>query len=232
MNWELHPKMNEKLYLRNPEQSEIGKNMIKKSINLIRKLGFEAFTFKKLAEEIPTTEATVYRYFENKHRLLSYVVAWYWHWLDYQVMFKTNNLKSSAEKIKVINQILTWQMDEEHTVIDDISLEDLHQIIIYESSKVYLTKHVTEDNQYQLFKPYKNLCARISNIFKDFNPDYPYTRSLASTIIEMAHFQDFFMTHLPALTDFAETKSLKNVNDFLNSLVFSALEKKVKATSN
>ena len=99
MNWQLHPKMNEKLYLRDPEQSEIGKSIIKKSIILIRKLGFEAFTFKKLAEEIPTTEATVYRYFENKHRLLSYVVAWYWHWLDYQVMFKTNNISNSSENL-------------------------------------------------------------------------------------------------------------------------------------
>ncbi|MEO5911938.1 MAG: TetR/AcrR family transcriptional regulator [Pelobium sp.] len=225
MNWQLHPKMNEKLYLRDPEQSEIGKNIIKNAVSLVRKLGFEVFNFKKLAEEIPTTEATVYRYFENKHRLLSYIVAWYWHWLDYQVMFKTNNLPNAIDKIKVINQILTWQLQEEHAVIDEINLEDLRQIIIYEASKVYLTKHVTEDNDFQLFKPYKNLCTRISDIFKEYNSDYAYSRSLASTIVEMAHFQDFFMTHLPSLTDFAETKSLKNVNDYLDSLVFSALYK-------
>jgi hypothetical protein len=117
-------------------------------------------------------------------------------------MFKTNNLSNSLEKIKVINQILPWKMEEEHAVKDKISLKDLHQMIIYESSKVYLTKHATEDNQYQLFKPYKNLCARISDICKDLNPEYPYTRPLASAIIEIAHFQDFFMMHLPSLTDF------------------------------
>ena len=58
-------KMNEELYLRNPEGSELGKKIIQYSIQMIHKNGFEAFTFKKLAEEINSTEASVYRYFEN-----------------------------------------------------------------------------------------------------------------------------------------------------------------------
>ena len=37
----------------------------------------EEFTFRKLAQKINTTEASVYRYFENKHRLLIYILAWY-----------------------------------------------------------------------------------------------------------------------------------------------------------
>ena len=66
--------MNEKLFLRNPEETELGKNIIQQSIVLIHEIGFEAFTFKKLAAEIGTTEAGVYRYFENKHLLLIYIV--------------------------------------------------------------------------------------------------------------------------------------------------------------
>ncbi len=223
MNWQLHPKMNELLYLRDPEKSEIGKKIIQKSIKLIRELGFESFTFKKLAEVIPTTEATVYRYFENKHRLLSYVVAWYWYWLDYQVMFKTNNIKDPKEKIGTINSILTWQLDIEHNILQEINIEDLHEIIILEASKVYLTKHVTEDNKSELFKPYKNLCHRISDIYQEYNPNYSYPRSLASTVLEMSHFQNFFMINLPSLTDFEETKSMEYVKSFLDTLVFSAL---------
>ncbi|MGZ5010791.1 MAG: TetR/AcrR family transcriptional regulator, partial [Methylobacter sp.] len=65
--------MNDKLFLRDPEQSELGKKIILHSIQLIHKNGFEAFTFKKLAEAIGTTEAGIYRYFENKHRLLIYI---------------------------------------------------------------------------------------------------------------------------------------------------------------
>ncbi len=226
MDWQLHPKMNDKLYLKDPEGSEMGKNILKSSVSLIKNLGFEAFTFKKLAEDIGITEATVYRYFENKHRLLNYIVAWYWHWLDYQLLFNTNNLTDSRLKIKTITNILTWQLGGKHANGNLIDMDNLHEIIIAESSKVYLTKHVSADNQDQLFKPYKNFCGRIAGIFKEYSPKYTYSRSLASTIVEMAHFQDFFMTNLPSLTDFAETKSLENVRDFLNSLVFSSLDAK------
>ncbi|MBK0383378.1 TetR/AcrR family transcriptional regulator [Pedobacter sp. SD-b] len=225
MEWQLHPKMNGKLYLKDPEQSEIGKRIIIKGTYLIRKIGFEAFTFKKLAEEIGTTEATIYRYFENKHRLLNYIVSWYWHWLDYQVLFNTNNVADASIKIKTIIKILTWQLEENQSSIHDINLEDLHEIIIAEASKVYLTKHVSEDNKEQLFKPYKNLCQRISDVILSYNPNYTYPRSLSSTLIEMAHFQDFFMRNLPSLTDSSKEESLGFVRAFLENLAFSALEK-------
>jgi len=84
------------------------------------------------------------------------------------------------------------------TVEDDINTRHvdesiLHQIIINEGSKAYLTKRVSEDNKDRLFKPYKDLCAVIGNMILVCNPNYKYPKSLASTIIEMAHFQNFFM---------------------------------------
>ena len=93
MKLQLQIKMNEALFLRNPEETELGKKIIKHSIQLIYKNGFEAFTFKKLAEDIGTTEAGIYRYFENKHQLLVYITAWYWSWLEFQISFHTNNIK-------------------------------------------------------------------------------------------------------------------------------------------
>lgn len=225
MNWLLYPKMNENLFLKDPQQSEVGKKILTQSVVLIRDLGFEAFTFKKLAEHIKTTEATVYRYFENKHRLLVYIVAWYWHWLDYQVMFDTHNITDNEQNIRKVIDVLTWQVGEKH-LVNGINMEDLHAIIKTESSKVYLTKHVSEDNQAKIFKPYKDLCERISNLFLKHNPNYLYPRSLASTVLEMAHLQDFFMFNLPSLTDFSGTNNLKNVRDFLISLVFSSLNSK------
>ena len=93
MKLQLHIEMNEALYLRNPESSELGKNIIKHRIELIYQHGLESFTFKKLAESIGTTEDGVYRYVENKHRLLIYIVNWYRGWLEFQVRFQPNNLK-------------------------------------------------------------------------------------------------------------------------------------------
>lgn len=228
MEWQLRPKMNNKLFLRDPEQSEIGKKILKSSTYLIKTLGFEAFTFKKLAEEVKITEATVYRYFENKHRLLSYIVAWYWNWLDYQVMFNTNNVENAEHNLKTIAAVLTWQLERQYTAEATINLEDLHDIIIGESSKVYLTKHVTEDNKEQLFKPYKNLCQRISEVILTYSPNYPFPKSLASTAIEMAHYQDFFMNNLPSLTDFGNTPTLKSVQSFIEQLLLSSINVQTK----
>ena len=223
---ELQIKMNEKLFLRNPEQSELGKKIIMYSIQLIHKSGFEAFTFKKLAAEIGTTEAGVYRYFENKHRLLIYIVAWYWTWLQYQVMYRTNNINDPVVKLKMIIKLLATTVEDDlSTSYVDESL--LHQIIITEGSKTYLTKQVSEDNKDKLFKPYKDLCAHIAEIILECNPNYHYPKSLASTIIEMAHFQNFFKDHLPSLTDFGEKKDESNTVAFLEDLLFRVLTKKV-----
>jgi AcrR family transcriptional regulator len=225
MEIELQIKMNEKLFLRNPEQSELGKKIIMHSIQLIHKNGFEAFTFKKLAEEIGTTEAGVYRYFENKHRLLMYIAAWYWSWLEYQVTYQTNNIENPKVKLKMIIKLMATTVEDDiRTSYVDEGL--LHQIIITEGSKTYLTKRVSEDNKDKLFKPYKDLCAHIANIILECNPKYRYPKSLASTIIEMAHFQNFFMKHLPSLTDFGQEKDAERIIAFLEELVFSSIAKR------
>ena len=224
MEIQLQIKMNEKLFLRNPEQSELGKKIIRHSIQLIHKHGFESFTFKKLAEDIGTTEAGIYRYFENKHRLLIYIAAWYWSWLEYRVAVNTNNIKDPAVKLKKVIKLLA-------TVVEDdvktsyVNENILHQIIIAEGTKAYLTKHVSEDNKDQFFKPYKDLCATIGKIILDCNSKYKYPKSLASTIIEMAHFQNFFMNNLPALTDFGKDKDESRIVMFLEDLVFSSIKK-------
>lgn len=224
MKLRLQIKMNEALFLRNPESSELGKNILKHSVKLIYKTGFEAFTFKKLAKDIGTTEAGIYRYFENKHKLLVYLTAWYWAWLEFQISFHTNNIKDPTVKLKrVIKLLATAVEDDEQTSYINESL--LHQIIIAEGSKAYLTKHVGEDNKQHFFKPYKDLCAVIGNIISECSPKYKYPRSLASTIIEMAHFQNFFMNNLPSLTDFSKTKEESEIIAFLNDLVFSSLKK-------
>lgn len=224
MKLQLQIKMNEKLFLRNPEQTELGKKIILHSIQLIHKNGFESFTFKKLAEDIGTTEAGIYRYFENKHRLLIYITAWYWSWLEYRVAVNTNNIKDPVVKLKrVIKLLATTVEDDIKTGYVDESI--LHQIIIAEGTKAYLTKHVSEDNKDQLFKPYKDLCAIIGDIIIECNPKYKYARSLSSTIIEIAHFQNFFMNNLPSLTDFGRDKDESKIVAFLKDLVFCSIKK-------
>jgi AcrR family transcriptional regulator len=222
MEIHLQIKMNEKLFVKNPEQTELGKKIIQRSIQLIHDHGFEAFTFKKLAEDIGTTEAGIYRYFENKHRLLTYITAWYWSWLEYRVSIHTRNIENPVLKLKrVIKLLATAEDDIKSSYVDE---NILHQIIITEGTKTYLTKKVSEDNKDHLFKPYKDLCAVIGDIILQCNPNYKYPKSLASTIIEMAHFQNFFMHNLPSLTDFGATKDEADIILFLEDLAFSSLK--------
>ena len=224
MEMHLQIKMNENLYVRNPELSELGKKIILHSIELIYKKGFEAFTFKKLSIEVGTTETGIYRYFENKHRLLIYIVAWYWSWLEYRITYIINNITDPEIKLKKIIELLATPVEDDLST-PYVSEKILHKIIIEEGSKAYLTKHVSEDNKYKLFKPYKDLCASIAEIILECNPKFKYPKSLSSTIIEVAHFQNFFMENLPALTDFGSDKDDAHIVAFLEHLVFTSLQK-------
>jgi AcrR family transcriptional regulator len=222
MDFKLSFKVNEAVYLRDPEKSELGKLIIKSSIDLISQLGFEAFTFKKLATEMGTTEASIYRYFENKHRLLLYIISWYWKYMDFLLDFQLQNLNDKKLKIKTIIKLLTHELPIS-TGGMDYNIKFLNQIVISESSKVYLVKEVNEINKSEVFKPYKELCAKIASTISEYNKKYPYPKSLSSTIIEAAHHQQFFSQHLPRLTDV--TPKTKNEFSclFLENLVFGVL---------
>jgi hypothetical protein len=224
MKLEVQIKMNASLYLRDPEQSELGKNIIKFSIELIHKHGFEAFTFKKLAEAIGTTEAGVYRYFENKHKLLVYIISWYWGWLEFQIGYQTKNVTNPVSKLKKVITILATTVEDD-IMTGHVDESILHQILISEGSKAFLTKQVSQDNKQEYFKPYKELCNTVGDIILECNSKYKYPHSLASTIIEVAHLQNFFMNNLPSLTDFSKSKNEDQIIVFLNELVFSSIEK-------
>lgn len=229
MEVQLRIRMNEKIYLRNPEESALGKNIVRNGLLLINKIGFEEFTFKKLAKEINTTEASIYRYFENKHRLLLYIINWYWSYLEYKVVFNLHNITNPEVKLKRIIELLA--IPEANSETDDfISELEAYKLVMWEGSKTYLTRNVSIDNQDRLFKPYKDLCERFAQIIKEYDSCYKFPHSLASTILEMSHMQKFFMSNLPALTDFGHDKTDKKLLEFLTHLLFDALNPGHKAT--
>ena len=204
MDLSIQIKLNNKLFLRNPEDTELGKDILKFSIVLIHKLGVEHFTFKKLADEVGTTE------------------AWYWTWLEYQIVFQSNNITNPHQKLKKMIQIIGSH------VVDDQSTAHINEYLLYEivmseGIKAYMTKHVKSDNAHQFFKPYKDLCNRIAEVMLSCNPNYKYPHSLTSTLIESAHIQNYFRINLPSLTDFDQPNDATLVIDFLEDLVFRAL---------
>ncbi|MCF0071032.1 TetR/AcrR family transcriptional regulator [Dyadobacter sp. CY261] len=224
MEFQVSFHLNEKVFLKDPESSELGKQLIKSAIDLIYELGFEHFTFKKLATEVSTTEATIYRYFENKHRLLLYILNWYWSYMEFLVMFRLQNVADPQVKLQIIIELLTQELPESSGTMD-YNKRYLNQIIISESSKVYLVKEVKEINKSEVFKAYKDLCAKIAEVVSEYNPDYLYPRSLSSTLIEMSHFQQFFSNYLPKLTDVGGLGHKDFTARFLTDLLFKAIGK-------
>ncbi|WP_394772081.1 TetR/AcrR family transcriptional regulator [Mucilaginibacter sp.] len=222
MKIEFNPTLNEKLFKKNPQSSDLRRKIIKESINLISKIGYDQFTFDKLATKIETTEATIYRYFVNKHKLLIYLLSWYWSYLEFRIIIQLNNVTNPANKIKKIINILVWE-DNLEINFGAFDHQSLHIIAIAEGNKSYFSKDGDENNKDMLYKPLKDLSGRIAGIFSEYDPTYKYPNTLANSIINLSHLQYFFMHHLPQLCDFEKRKRPKDIKTFLEELVFSNL---------
>ncbi len=213
--------VNENIYLKNPESSDLGKNIIGGSIDLIEKIGFEAFTFRKLSHEISSTEASIYRYFESKHKLLLYLINWYWAWMEYRLVFTMANIKSPEERLQRALTLLTedYNAEKKFNLIDT---QKLFKIVIQESSKSYLIKEVDKVNQEGAFLAYKQLVGRVGDIILEINPKYKYPHMLISTVIEGAHHQRFFAEHLPRLTDVPDGE--ETIPNFYKNMVLRTIK--------
>ncbi|MCX8489437.1 MAG: TetR/AcrR family transcriptional regulator [Cyclobacteriaceae bacterium] len=156
---------------------------------LIDRLGVERFTFKKLAEEINSTEAFTYPYFENRHRLLTYLIVWY-DWMEYQIEIFTCEVVNPNERLKNCLRVLAEEKKYDPT-FEFVNEEALHRIVIAELNKTYLTKEVDEDNKEGLFGGFKSVCAKIVSLIKEINPNYPFVEPLVSTVLITANQQLF-----------------------------------------
>jgi AcrR family transcriptional regulator len=192
--------VNEKLYVKDPETSDLGLKIIENSITLIHELGFDAFTFKKLGERIGSNESSLYRYFENKHKLLVYLSSWYWGWIEYKLAFATTNVTNPIEKLQKAIIVVTEKIQDDSST-SHINEAILHKIIVLEFTKTFLTKEVDDENKEGFFLVYKRVINRIVSIINEINPDYEYSKSLASSIVEGSLHQHFLSEHLKTITN-------------------------------
>ena len=211
--------LNDGLYLKEPQDSKLGRNIIEHSIILIDELGFEYFTFKKLAEKINSTEASIYRYFENKHLLLLYLVNWYCEWVSYLISVNTMNIKNPMQKLQIIIKSFVSASTYNPGVVY-VNESKLHNIVIFEGVKVYHTKEVDKENSKGFFKSYKNLANTVSQVITEINPGFKYPFSLATTLFEMSNNHIYFAQHLPKLTDVSvKGNNVDEVEKMLNYFI-------------
>jgi AcrR family transcriptional regulator len=213
--------VNEKIYVKDPETSKLGKKIIQESIILIHQIGFEDFTFKKLGERIGSNESSIYRYFESKHKLLVYLSSWYWGWMEYRLVFATNNISNPFEKIKKAINLITEKIEDDSST-EHINESILNKIIIAEFTKTIMTKEVDIENKEGFFLVYKRVINRLVEMILEINPDYLYAKSLASSIVEGSLHQHFLKDHLTSITNCDTNHS---VSDFYLDLVEKIVKK-------
>ena len=199
--------VNERIYVKDPETSALGKKIVEQSILLIDEIGFDNFTFKKLGEKIGSNESSIYRYFENKHKLLVYLSSWYWSWMEYKLVFATTNILDSKEKLKKAIAIVTEKVINDSKT-EHINESVLNKIIIAEFTKTLHTKEVDQENKEGFFLIYKRVINRIVEMVTEVNPEYPYAKSLISTIVAGSLHQHFLTEHLKTITDCNDSMSI------------------------
>lgn len=219
MSVEIKISLNEGLYQKDPQDSDLGRNIINNSILIIEEFGIEYFTFKKLATQINSTEASIYRYFVNKHLLLLYLANWYWEWVNYLINANTLNIDSSKRKLQIIIHSFV-AASKENPSVNYVNESKLQKIVISEGMKVYHTKGVDDENSKGFFKSYKNLVLTVSKIISEVNPNFKYPYALATNLFEMTNNHSFFAQHLPKLTDISmNNDNIDELESMLNYFV-------------
>jgi AcrR family transcriptional regulator len=196
--------INSNLCLKDPTQTELGRKIIQHSVLLIEEIGIDQFTFKKLAKKISSTEASVYRYFENKHLLFIYLLNWYWEWMKFRIDLQTMNIEDPMRKLKIVLRIIV-DSSRRNTETPYIDEDVLHNIVVREGIKAYHSKSVDKENREGYFLAYKSMTKKVADILLEVKPSLKYPHSMASTLIETANNNIYFAQHLPRLTDIRES---------------------------
>lgn len=192
--------INESIYIRDPLQTVLGKKIIEHAILLLHERGFEELTFKKLARSMESTEASIYRYFENKYKLLTYLVAWYWDFMHFMILMDIRNVEDPEQKLKQAITTLVKSLDSimTPTYIDQ---SKLHTIVVENASKVYHTRDVDSQNKDGHYGNYKKIVKMLANMISEIEQGFTYPLALAANIIEQSLNNEYYIAHLPNLTD-------------------------------
>jgi len=210
------------LYLKDPESSELGQKILSHSIELIYELGIENFNFKKLGKQINSNESSIYRYFENKYKLLQYLSSMYWGIIEYRLVIETNAIENEGKKLLKAIKILTLKPKniDSYSNFDQLKLRD---IIIEEFTKSYHHKDIDNDNEDGNFKVYKRLILRIAEMISKVDSSYRFPKALACHIIEGSLQQYYIQRHFKSLTD---RRTENQVYEFFKDMVVKVLNSK------
>jgi hypothetical protein len=144
--------------------------------------------------------------------------------MKFNIDYNTMNIVDPRRKLKIVISSIV-ATSRRNTSIDFVDEDILHRIVVAEATKAYHTKQIDKENKSGFFLTYKMLNKTIADIIKEINPNYPYPRALAVTLLEMANNHIYFAKHLPSLTDITlEGDDLREVEQLLNDFAFGLLD--------
>jgi AcrR family transcriptional regulator len=217
-----------KPYIKEPQDSKYGRVLLENSVELMAEIGFEAFTFKKLAVKMDSSETSIYRYFENKHLLLVYLSSWYWEWLSYLISVYTLNIPDPEVKIRKMIYTLI-HAETKYELASYINEKNLAEIVRKESSKSYHIHDIDKENSEGFFLSYKNLVDKMSNFAMEICGTFSYPHSLSCNLLEMINNQRYYAEHLPRLSNLKYKKKsfLQDLEEMVYFFALSALKNKI-----
>lgn len=204
------------LSIKDPFSSDLGKKIVLNGLSLINHYGFEDFNFKKLAVACSTTEASVYRYFNNKVQLLAFLTAYYWNWTEYLTELYCQTAKSPKSKLNaLINIICNHEINPES--INGIQYSDLHQLINSEWQKLIYNKETKMIPANAAFEDYKRYKKMVSVILTDLNKNIKEPQAIITTLIIAANTQLFFSKKFQSLSSINQPTKAKIVQFIYNT---------------
>jgi AcrR family transcriptional regulator len=203
------------LFQKNPRETEIGNKLVETATHLIAQLGLEQFTIKKLALETGCTEATVYRYFENKHQLMLYIMNIFWGWQEYLLVFSTQNIHNESEKMKRAIALLAnpdFGFLPYRKFANSVLLAAIN-----EGVKIHIIRNLKDEIENGSMAAYRNLAQRIAGLIKSFDKTYAYPHALAMQLMDAAIHQQFCHRYLRGVSEAALNK--EHIENFLIGLL-------------
>jgi AcrR family transcriptional regulator len=202
------------LYLKDPESSVTGQALVHEAARMIATEGMDAFTLKKLSTAAGFTEATVYRYFGNKHQLLMYLLNLYWSWLLYHASLATANVGDPEMRIRKLASLLSEPIS---GPVDDLISGHLYAIALNESVKAHLSRNADADWRMGMFQGYSGILQTVASCIRELCPNYAFPMAWAATFVDAAMQQQFFCRYLPHLTEVGGSNA--TLDNFLMALI-------------
>ncbi|MBI1184610.1 TetR family transcriptional regulator [bacterium] len=194
-------------YIKDPAGTDLGRRIVSSASDQIKEFGFNSFTLKKLANEIKSVEASVYRYFESKEHLAYYLLANYWAVLEFRLAVFTSGIDDPKLKLEKTIDVLVGVLNEEIPGLQsEVEFKILQQIA---RDNYFYSLSLLHDNSRHndIKKSFKQQVSKIqsqlSELIGELSPNFRNANALADTIINQSLYstQELNMAGLPTCTE-------------------------------